>query len=55
MPTEQQLLNPPKCRKCGHTICPTVWACANPQCVKNQPTRAEPHPARPEPSQEDEQ
>lgn len=29
--------NPPKCRACGVTICPNVWACCNPKCVKNAP------------------
>lgn len=35
MTTEGQYLNPPKCRKCGYTICPNVWACTNPKCPKN--------------------
>lgn len=35
MISEQRYLNPPRCRKCGHTICPNVWACVNPNCQKN--------------------
>jgi hypothetical protein len=48
MTSEWQFLNPPKCRKCGHTICPTVWACTNPQCPKNQP-KPKAGPQQPQP------
>jgi len=29
--------DPPKCRKCGRTICPNTWSCSNPKCVVNKP------------------
>jgi hypothetical protein len=38
--------DPPKCRACGHTICPTAWACLNPKCPKNMAKKKVPRKVR---------